>query len=172
MDLHLNLCLSVVLTVPHFYMSHSVLRIHVILMRIRILNPHWKKIYPDAGHFFKIYWIFFYQKIIFNFYCFIFFVNFYPKTWWPIQKWGNFYCFIFFKSSGLGFMSEKVFFSVFCWFFTLGSGSVDPHIFAKILRIRILSTGLNDQIFLKTNPDTFVSPTIWRFVLSLLSLIL
>ena len=35
----------------------SVLRIHLILMRIRIqiLDPHWKKMDPDPGHFFKIY---------------------------------------------------------------------------------------------------------------------
>ena len=32
-----------------------VLRIHLILMRIRILDPHWEKIDPDPGHehFFK-----------------------------------------------------------------------------------------------------------------------
>ena len=40
-----------------------VLRIHLILMRIRILNPHWKKMDPDPGYFF----------------------------WWTIQKWGHFY---------------------------------------------------------------------------------
>ena len=34
----------------------SVLRIHLIL--IRILDTHWAKMYPDPGHFFKIYWIF------------------------------------------------------------------------------------------------------------------
>ena len=27
-----------------------VLRIHLILTRIRILNPHWKKMDPDPGH--------------------------------------------------------------------------------------------------------------------------
>jgi len=37
-----------------------VLRIHSILMRIRILDPHWKKM--DPGDFFKIYWIFFSKK--------------------------------------------------------------------------------------------------------------
>ena len=36
----------------------NVLRIHLILMRIRILDPHWKKIDPDPGNFQKIYWIF------------------------------------------------------------------------------------------------------------------
>ena len=28
------------------------LRIHLILMRIRILDPHWKKTDPDPGQFF------------------------------------------------------------------------------------------------------------------------
>ena len=33
-----------------------VLRIHLILMRIRILDPHWEKMDPDPGHghFFKV----------------------------------------------------------------------------------------------------------------------
>ena len=35
-----------------------VLTIHLILMRIRILDQHWEKMDPDPGHFFKIYWIF------------------------------------------------------------------------------------------------------------------
>ena len=29
----------------------SVLRIQIILMRIRILDPHWKKVDPDLPHF-------------------------------------------------------------------------------------------------------------------------
>ena len=38
-------------------MFQTVLRIHLILMRIRILDPHWKKTDPDPGHehSFKIY---------------------------------------------------------------------------------------------------------------------
>ena len=35
----------------------SVPRIHLILMQIWILDPHWKKLDPDPGYFF-IYWIF------------------------------------------------------------------------------------------------------------------
>ena len=54
-------------------------------MRIRILDPDWKKIDPDPGNFFKIYW----------FVCFIFFAIFILQ------------------------LDE-----------TLGSGSVDPYIFA------------------------------------------
>ena len=45
---------------------HAVLRIQLILMRIRIriLDPHWKKmdpdpdLDPDPGYFLKIYWNF------------------------------------------------------------------------------------------------------------------
>ena len=38
----------------------TVLRIQLILLRIRILGPHWKKMDPDPnlGYFFKINWIF------------------------------------------------------------------------------------------------------------------
>ena len=41
-----------------FFCDMSVLRIHLILMRIRILDPYWKKLDPDPnpdpdpGHFF------------------------------------------------------------------------------------------------------------------------
>ena len=68
--------------------------IHLILMRIRILDP-------DPGHVFKIYWIFFTKNNFQNF-CFIFFAYFYPKTWWTIQKWGNFYNLLFFQKFRFG----------------------------------------------------------------------
>ena len=54
-----------------------VLRICLILIRIRILDPHWKKMNPDPnsdpdpGHFIKIYW-FFLTKNNFQIFCFIF----------------------------------------------------------------------------------------------------
>ena len=72
----------------------SVLRIHLIL--IRILDTHWAKMYPDPGHFFKIYWIFL-TKNNFQLLVLFFFAYFYPKTWWTIQKWGNFYYLFFSK---------------------------------------------------------------------------
>ena len=72
----------------------SVLRIQLILIRIRILDPHWKKMDPDPdpdpGYFFKIYWIFLTQQN-FQTCCLIFFAYFYAKTWWTIQISGNFY---------------------------------------------------------------------------------
>jgi len=53
--------------IDDFLLFKPVLRIHLILMRIRIpiLDLHWKKMDPDPnpdldpGHLFKIYWIFF-----------------------------------------------------------------------------------------------------------------
>jgi len=92
-----------------------VLRIHLIL--IRILYPHWKKMDPDPGHFFKIWWIFI-TKNNFQMFCFIFFACFYPKTWWTIQKWGNFYNFSFLKIQIWGLGVKKFFFAVFGWYFT------------------------------------------------------
>ena len=56
----------------------SVLRIQLILMRIRIriLDPHWKKIKPDPNpdpcHFFKIYWIFLTKQHFLNFLSYFF----------------------------------------------------------------------------------------------------
>ena len=40
-----------------YIISEPGLRIHFNFMRIRIVNPHWKKIDPDPdpGYFFKIY---------------------------------------------------------------------------------------------------------------------
>ena len=55
----------------------AVLRIQLILMRIRIriLDPHWKKMDPDSdpGFFFKIYWIFLTKQNLKKF-CLIFLV--------------------------------------------------------------------------------------------------
>ena len=48
----------------------------------------------------------------------------------PIQKSGNFYNLSFFNSSDLGFRSKKVFLQFLVDILPLGSGSVDPHIFA------------------------------------------
>ena len=56
----------------------------------------------------------------------IFFAYFYAKTWWTIQKSGNFDNFSFFNGSFLGFESKKFLVDIL----PLGSGSVDPQIFA------------------------------------------
>jgi len=85
-----------------------VLRIHLILMRIRILDPHWKKMDPDPGHFFKIYLIFL-TKNNFQIFCFIFFANFYPKTHEPFRNEEFFYNLSFFKSSDFAFRSKNFF---------------------------------------------------------------
>ena len=54
------------------------LRIHLILMQIRILDPHWKKMDPDPnpGH----------EYLLKCRNIFLFFA----KTWWTIQRSGNF----------------------------------------------------------------------------------
>ena len=72
----------------------AVLRIHLIL--IRILDPHWKKMDPNPGYFFKINWII---LTIFNF----FVCN---KYSWSIQKSWNIYYLSFFNCSNLGFESK------------------------------------------------------------------
>ena len=103
------------------------LRIHLILMqiRIRILDPHWNKMTRIQIISLNLR-IFFNQKNYFQIICFIFFVYFYPETWWTIQKWGNFIISLFFKSLDFGFRSKKVFLQFFVDILPLGSGSVDP----------------------------------------------
>ena len=97
---------------------HPVLRIQLVLMRIRILDPHFKKMHPDLdpGYFFKIYW-FFLTKQNFKICCLIFFAYFFAYTLWTIQKSGNFLNLSFFNSSDLGFGSTNFFFAVFGWYF-------------------------------------------------------
>jgi len=71
-------------------------------MRIRILDPHWKKIDPDPdpGHFFKIY--------------FIFSLIFILKLDEPFRNEEILIISLFFfKSSDLGFRSKKILFAVF-----------------------------------------------------------
>ena len=131
-----------------FYLK-PVLRIHLILLRtlIRILDPHWKKMDPDPGHFFKIYRIFL-TKNNFQLFCFIFFsLHFILKLDGPFRNEELFIISLFSKKCIWG-LGVKVFFAV------LGCYPLDPdvRIFlririwtqeAKILRIqgiRILST--------------------------------
>ena len=62
-------------------------------MRIRILDPHWKKMDPDPnpdpdpdpGYLFKIYLIFL-TKQNFQIFCLKFLAYFYAETWRTIQK--------------------------------------------------------------------------------------
>ena len=60
----------------------------------------------------------------------VFFACFYAKTCLTIQKLGNFYILSFFNSSDLGFEIKNFFLQFLVDIFPLGSGSVDPHIFA------------------------------------------
>ena len=63
------------------HINKTVLRIHLILMLIRILDPHWKKMDPDPdpGYLFKIYLIFL-TKQNFQIFCLIFLAYFYAET--------------------------------------------------------------------------------------------
>ena len=66
------------------------LRIHLILMRIRILDPQWKKMDPDRdlGHFLK-FTEFFFTKQNYQIYCLFF--AYLLKLYEPLTKSGNFY---------------------------------------------------------------------------------
>ena len=58
---------------------NAVLRIHLILMWIRILDPHWKKMYPDLDPSQNIslrFTDFFLQSIIVNLFFFFFSLSF------------------------------------------------------------------------------------------------
>ena len=148
-------------------------------MRIRILDPHWKKMDPDPnpdlrpdpdpdpGYFLKIYWHFLTKQKILIF-CLIFFCL-------TIQKLGNFYILSFFNSSDLGFEIKIFFVAVFGWYFApwirirgsayfCGSGSRKPKSW-----IRILSTALNESIVFATNSD-FLS-ALWNPMLSTLDVL-
>ena len=100
------------------WLNSAVLRIKIILMRIRIFDPEWKKIDldpdPDPGYFFKIYWIFF-NKAKFSIFCLIFMLKLNEPFW----NKEIFIIFLFFNSSDLGFESVLffIFFAVFGWYF-------------------------------------------------------
>ena len=83
---------------------------------------------PDPGHLFKIYWIF-WTKQNFQICCLTFFVYFYAKTWWTIQKSGNFYN-LSFSIVHIWVLRVNIFLQVLVDILPLGSGSVDPHICA------------------------------------------
>ena len=99
------------------------LRIHLFLMRIRIriLDPHWKKMDPDPnpdpgldpGHFYKIYWI-----IIFKFFVLFFSHIFILQLDEPFRNEEIFIISLFFKVHILDLEVKKVFFlQFFGWYF-------------------------------------------------------
>ena len=109
-----------VLTSPLFFCT--VLRIHLILMQTRILDPHWKNMDPDPDlERIFIYWIFL-TEINFQICCCFFPLIFNLKVNEPFR---NFYNLSFFKSSDLG-LGVKVFFAFLVDILPLGSRSVDP----------------------------------------------
>ena len=113
-----------------------VLRIHLILMQIRILDPHWKKVDSDPGQFFKIYWIVL-TKIIFKFFVLFFSLIFILKLDEPFRNEEIFTISLFSKVQIWVLGAKKCFFAVFGWYFNpririhgsayfCGSGSRKP----------------------------------------------
>ena len=102
------------------------LRIHLILMRIRIqIRFRIQVISLRCTEFLVLF----------------FFAYFYPKTWWTIQKWGNFYNLSFFKNSDLCFRSKIVVFQFLVGILSLWIWIQEANILRiQRIRIRILST--------------------------------
>ena len=122
------------------------LRIHLILMRIRILDPHWKK--RIRIQVISLRFTDFFFKIIFKLFCFIFFAYFYPlKLEEPFRN--------------KKFLLSLFFSKVRIWvFFQFGSGSVDLHIFAiRIQEAEILRIQRILRIYLLNTIEWF---TVWK----------
>ena len=101
-------------------------------MRIRILDPHCKKMDPNPdpdsyqGHFYKIYWIFLTKN---NFQIFVlFFCIFLSQNFLNHEI---FIIFLFWKVKDFGFRRKKCFLQFLVDILPLESWSMDPHIFAK-----------------------------------------
>ena len=104
----------------------AVLRIHLTSMRIRILDPHWKKNGSGSpGHFFTDLLIFFNKKIIF-FYSHILIL----KLDEPFRNEEIFIISLFSKVQILVLGVNKFFLQFLVDILPLRFGSVDPHIFA------------------------------------------
>ena len=110
-----------------FITLSPVLRIHSNLMRIRILDPHWKKYFRIRIEIMNILLRFtdFFNKAelsnyLSSFFSFIFLMN---------HSTGNFCNLSFFNTSDLGFENKKGFFPHF-FIDILPLGSGDPLIFA------------------------------------------
>ena len=120
------------------------LRIHLFLMRIRIriLDPHWKKMDPDPnpdpgldpGHFYKIYWI-----IIFKFFVLFFSHIFILQLDEPFRNEEIFIISLFFKVHILDLEVKKVFFAVFWLIFC----PLDPDSWIRIFSRKPKSCGSN-----------------------------
>ena len=111
---------------------------------------------PDPGHFFTDLLNYFNKKY-FSHFLFYFFAYFYSKTWRTIPKWGNFYNLSFLKSSNLAFRSKKVLFVIFDWYLIPWIRIQEAKILRiQRIRIRILSTALNDTILYEGSLKTTI----------------
>ena len=107
-------------------MYNPVLRIHLILMRIRIRTGK-KWIRVISLRFYE-----FLAKNNLQIFCFIFSLIFILKLNEPFRNEEICIISLSFKSSDLGFRSKDFFLQFLVDFLPLGSGSVDPHIFADV----------------------------------------
>ena len=110
--------------------SSTVLRIHLILMRIRILDPHWKKMIRIQV--ISVRTTEFFNNAEFSYLLSYFFTYFYAKTWWTIQKSWTFYDLSFYNSSDLGFENKHFFLQFLVVILPLRSESMDLHIFVDL----------------------------------------
>ena len=99
--------------------TRGVHRIHLILMQIRILDPHWKKWNPDPGPGISLL-IFFLTKQNFQFFCLNFSFIFLPKL---VEPFEIFMISLFVNSSVLGLKRKQIFFYSFWFIFS----PLDPH---------------------------------------------
>ena len=113
---------TVIKAANHILTFMSVLRIHLILMLIRIgiLDPQLKKKdpnpVPDPGHFLKDLLNIFTKRLIFKFFLFFFSLIFILK---PFRNEEIFMISLRFKSSDLGFRSKVYFCSFWMIFYPL-----------------------------------------------------
>ena len=100
------------------------------MIRIRILDPHWKKMDPDPGHFLTDILNFFNKKQ-FQIFCLILIL----KLDEPYRNEEIFIISLFTKVQNWVLGVKKFFLEFLVDILHLGSGSVNPHIF-RIQRIR------------------------------------
>ena len=83
--------------------STLVLRIHLILKRIRILDPHWKKMDPDPVHEKKLRFTYFFHRKIFELFFLLFHLFFSNKFCEPFRDQDISDNLSFFNNSDLSF---------------------------------------------------------------------
>ena len=106
------------------------LRIHLIFMRIRVLDLHWKKMDPDPGYFFIVFWIILTTQN-FQICCLIFSLIFMLKLDEPFKN-QEIFTISFYNSSDLGLRINIFFLHFLVDILPLRFESMDLHIFADL----------------------------------------